>query len=254
MKLTTYYINLEKDVSRNNETVKELNKTNLKYRRFKGIDGKMVDIKKLLKKKIIYSFCSTCCTDKMIGCGMSHIFLYRHIKKYDKDKDYALILEDDILVTNPNLNYNKEIKDIIDKYNKKAPTWEIIRLHSMGLNIGSTAAYIINLKYIDKISSTKLYYHIDIQQTFQNNIINLNTLFNTRDNLIKYNNPISNIFLDNQKIGFYLNQHVIKIFETDICSYHIVMLFICVIILILILVNKKVGIKSQSSIFRNPIN
>ena len=229
MKFKTYYINLDKDQKRNEEMINELNKTNLNYERFSGIDGKIVDKKELVEKKLISPFCQTICTDKTIGCGISHILLYKHIKQYDKN-DYAIILEDDIQVINPELNYTKEIKKIIKTYNKQNPNWEIIRLHSFGFGIGSNAAIILNLNYIEQFSNTTLHYHIDIQQYLENNIIDLNILFNTKDYLIDYSIPFYNIFFDNQKIGFYMNNHILKIFEKIIYVYHIILFFIIVFI------------------------
>ena len=109
MKIKTYYINLDKDKKRNEEIINELNKTNLNYERFSGIDGSTIDKKELVKNKIISPFCQIICTDKMIGCGISHILLYKYIKQHDKNK-YVIILEHDIEVINPELNYTKEIK------------------------------------------------------------------------------------------------------------------------------------------------
>ena len=43
MKIKTYYINLNKDKKRNEEIINELNKTNLNYERFSGIDGSTID-------------------------------------------------------------------------------------------------------------------------------------------------------------------------------------------------------------------
>tara|TARA_B100000073_G_C23587432_1_gene514807 strand:- start:60 stop:842 length:783 start_codon:yes stop_codon:yes gene_type:complete len=233
MKFNTYYINLEKDKTRNEQTIQELKKTNLTYIRFQGIDGSSVDKKHLTNKKMISPFCKAICTNKTVGCGVSHLMLYNHIKDNDTN-DYALILEDDIIVTNPELNYHEEIENIIQEYNTKKPDWQIIRLHSMGFNMGSAAAQIIHLKYIDTFSSMKLYYHIDIQQSINYSIINLNTLFNTRDHEIIYNIPINNLFLDNQKIGFYLNNHICQIFNVIVRGYHILFFFVFVILYVIL--------------------
>ena len=64
MKIKTYYINLN-----NEEIINELNKTNLNYERFSGIDGSTIDKKEFVEKKIISPFCQIICTDKMIGCA-----------------------------------------------------------------------------------------------------------------------------------------------------------------------------------------
>ena len=229
MTFNTYYINLKQDKQRNQETIAELNKTNLIYQRFEGTDGNVIDRQKYLDEKIIYNFCKIICTNKTIGCGISHVLLYKHIQKYDKNK-FCLILEDDILVTNPELNYTQEINDIVNKYNIENPTWEIIRLHSFAFGMGSAAAQIINLKYIDKFAKTTLYYYNDIQQSFMHNIINLNFLFNTRDDLIHYNNLFYNIYFDNQKIGFYFKNHVFRIFNIIIRFYHVIFFLLFILL------------------------
>ena len=233
MKFNTYYINLEKDKSRNEQTIQELKKTNLTYERFQGIDGTSVDKQALIDEAIISPFCKSFCTNKTIGCGISHLMLYKHIKQNDTN-DYALILEDDIIVTNPELNYNEEIENIIYEYNTKKPNWQIIRLHSMGLHMGSAAAQIINLKYIDTFSCTTLYYHIDLQQTLCYSIVNLNILFDTRDNEIMYNIPINNTYIDNKKLGFYLNTHVCYLFNI-IYGYHVLFFLLFIVVYIAII-------------------
>ena len=215
MLFNTYYINMDKDISKNTQTIEELSKTDLSYQRFSGVDSKRINKRNLVESEIISPFCNNFCTDKTIGCGVSHIALYKHIQEHDKN-DFALILEDDILVSNSNVSYQKEINAIVEKYNNESPQWQIIRLHSMGLGFGSNAAEIINLKHISTFSNMTLHYHIDIQQSFNYHIINLNTLFDTRDHLIEYTNKINNVFFDNQKIGFYMNNHIFKLFDSII--------------------------------------
>lgn len=232
MTFHTYYINLENDNVRNENTIKELEKTNLHYQRFSAIDGKIVDKDDLVERKIISNVCKHFCTDKMIGCGVSHIMLYKHLQKTDTNK-FALILEDDILVTEPNLDYNEEITKIVNTYNVSTPAWNIIRLHSMGLNMGSNAAYVVNMNHIHELSSMMLQYHIDLQQSFLYKIINLNTLFNTRDHMIYYTYPHDNIYIDNQKVGFYMNSHSFQILHYMIMGYHVVYLIFILFLLYL---------------------
>jgi len=219
MKLKTFYINMNKDKIRNEEMIQELNKTNLDYERFCGYDGSLLDKNQLKKKGILSNFARLFNSNKMIGCAYSHIMLYKYIETLEID--YALILEDDILILNPELNYTKEITKLILNYNLLNPKWQIIRLHSMGFDLGSAAAYIISKNNIHELSNIRLYYHIDNQQSFQYNIIHLNTLFSTKDREIHYNNPFFNIFIQNQKIGFYLHQHCFHIFNKTIYGYHI---------------------------------
>ena len=234
MSFNTYYINLDNQPLRNRETKEELEKTNLMYIRFPGIDGSKVNKQSLVKDGYISSFCKSIGTSKMIGVGLSHIKLYEYIKENDTH-DYALILEDDILITNSSLDYRKEINDIVALYENKEPQWDIIRLHSMGYGMGSSAAYIVNLKHIEKLASMNLDYHIDIQQTLSYNVINLNTLFNTRDHMITYKNPIYNLFFDNQKIGFYVNNHAFLMFSYVVYFYHIFWVFVFIILFYIII-------------------
>lgn len=234
MSFNTYYINLDSQPLRNRETKEELEKTNLTYIRFPGIDGSNVNRQSLVNDGYLSSFCKSIGTPKMIGAGVSHIKLYEYIKENDTH-DYALILEDDILVTNPNLDYRKEINDIVALYQNKEPQWDIIRLHSMGNGIASAAAYIVNLKHIEKLTSMKLYYYSDIQQSFSYNIINLNTLFNTRDHMVVYNNPLYNVYIDNQKIGFYVNNAAFMIFSYVVYFYHIFWAFVFIILFYIII-------------------
>ena len=92
----TYYINMKKDKSRNDHTINTLNQTNLNYKRFEAIDGSQCKDTDYYKKKTNL-FCKLFSTDKMIGCGLSHIKLIEDI--YHKNNTpYALIFEDDILL------------------------------------------------------------------------------------------------------------------------------------------------------------
>ena len=148
---------------------------------------------------------------------MSHIKLNEEI--YHKNKTpYALILEDDILLLkDKNFDYNLEINKIINYYNLTSPKWDIIKLHSFFFGMGSAAAYIVNRKSMEKISKTKLNYHIDIQYNNFLNIIFHDNLFITKDIYTKYKTNIENLFLeDNQKIGFYLHSDALKLLNKSL--------------------------------------
>lgn len=225
----TYYINMKNDIVRNKEVINELSKTNLKYYRFNAINGKLENRNDSKYKNNSFIF-KKFATNKMFGTTNSHGLLYNLIKKNDKN-EFALILEDDIIVTNPELDYNKEINKIVNYYNILNPKWEIIRLHSFLYGAGSAAAQIINLKYIDKLTKYELHYHNDFQQTFLNNCINLNYLFTTKDNSITYKNYLFNKYFDNQKIGFYASQHIINLFNFDILLKHVIYLVLFLILL-----------------------
>ena len=225
MEFNTYYINLDRDTTRNESTIQELDKTNLTYQRFPGIDGRSADKYQLMRDNIISPFFKAIGTDKMIGCGSSHIMLYRLLEKTDSN-EIALVLEDDIIVDEPKLDYRNEIAKIVDECNIQTPDWDIIRLHSIFWGAGSAAAYIIRLKHIRKIASLKLHYHIDFQQNFQTKLVNRNGLFSTRDHLIQYKFPPYNVrgMGDSQKIGFYLGNQSGRLFDYTILYAHLVIL------------------------------
>eukprot|EP01084_Bolivina_argentea_P121805 215868_1 len=142
------------------------------------------------------AYCRHFCPFAMIGCGLSHYSLLKHIYNNDVN-EFALILEDDATpnnVTNNNLTH-QIINDII----KNAPIdWDVILLHCRGMCqydentynvgdiLGSAAAYLVKKQSIQKMIFDKLWYHIDCQQWFkQYRRINLykspNPLFITND-------------------------------------------------------------------------
>lgn len=227
---STYYINLPSDIERNASVIEELEKTNLKYNRYEGTYGK--NAKKCLSE---YNDRSTkmgqiICTPKTFGVGISHISLNKYILEND-DCQYALILEDDIIATEPGTDYNSRISEIITLYNNVRPDWDIIRLHSFFVGLGSCAAYVVNRKSMDKISKLKLEYHIDIQMNKEFNIVHTNELFTTKDILIHYNFKPFNYYLDNQKVGFYFHNHALNILGNDVKFLHILLFYLLVIYL-----------------------
>tara|TARA_Y100000389_G_scaffold169032_1_gene175039 strand:+ start:246 stop:1028 length:783 start_codon:yes stop_codon:yes gene_type:complete len=227
----TYYINMKKDKTKNDHIINTLNKTNLKYKRFEGIPGSQCKDTDYYKKKTNL-FCKLFSTDKIIGCGLTHIKLIEDI--YHKNNTpYAFIIEDDILLLkDKNFDYNYEINKIINYYNLTNPKWELIKLHSFHLGLGSTAAYIVNRKGMEKIVNTKLNYHIDIQfNNFLNVIIHEN-LFSTKDIYTDYEDIFQNYFIENnQKIGFYLNSHAIKLLNINLKFIHIIIYLIFLVTL-----------------------
>ena len=239
----TYYINLKNDKTRNKDMIKTLNKTNLKYKRFDGIDivqYKKQNINNYMNETNL--FCKLFSTNKIAGCGLSHIKLNQHLDKKSKHR-YALILEDDIVLIPKNkfLNYKYEINKIINYYTLTNPKWDIIKLHSFCKGLGSCAAYIVSKNGMKKISNITLNYHIDIQFNNLLNIIIHENLFHTKDIEINYKNTIENYFIDNQKIGFYLNSHAYKLFDKNIKYIHFCIINLLVILLIFSKKFKKIG-------------
>ena len=176
----TYVINLEQDKLKYEKIKKNLNDNNIVPKRFNAIYGKNV---KSEYDDHLTHYCKYTCPKSVIGCGLSHILLSRHLLNNDTN-EYALVLEDDAIVN------HKNIKDKINNIVNKSPKdWEIIILYCQGYckyydkkNLvkddkfikttyqGSFAAYLINKKGQEKLSKIKLNGHIDNQILFSNKI------------------------------------------------------------------------------------
>lgn len=102
----TYYINLKERIDRNSETILELNKLNIKGKRFNAI---------------IHN-------DGHIGCGKSHVELLK--LAINNNYPYIVIMEDDIKFMNP-LNTLHKLNNIV----KSNVNWDVILLG--GFNRGS---------------------------------------------------------------------------------------------------------------------
>lgn len=91
---------------------------------FEGINGKNVSLNE--KKNYTTYFWSIFGPDSAIGCAMSHIKLWEQLVK--SNKDYYLILEDDVIFDEISL------KSKIDSSIKNNPDFDIIYLGCLGSN------------------------------------------------------------------------------------------------------------------------
>lgn len=160
----TYVINLQQDKQKWNIMKQNLSKIGITPIRFNAIYGK----KHSLMDNKIDPICKMTCTNSIIGCGLSHIYLNDYIYN-NNDKEYALILEDDTI---PRCTVN-QIKETIKKYKD----YDAIMVYCQGfckdsiMNFyGSTAAYIVNKKGASFIRNLKLLTHIDVQLWNMSNI------------------------------------------------------------------------------------
>ena len=208
--MKTYVINLKNEDYRWKRTLKELKKVKIKPIRFEGINGNHKKYRNDLK---LTKYCNFFCTDKMIGVGLSHLYLAEYIHKNDKE-DYYLILEDDIKILNPK-TFTKDLKKNIKILKEK--NLDILLLFCQFLCnknygiYGSTAAYLISKNGIEKSINTKLNFHIDIIRNSKlYTIYNGDNLFGTYDPI--YNFPLLNYRIGNQNIGYWLNQDIIRFY------------------------------------------
>lgn len=244
----TYVINLEKDVNKWKNMVDNFRTTKLKLIRFNAIYGKQLSEEDMkFKEDHTTQQCDLICTDGMIGCGLSHIKLAKHIVKTDKN-DFSLILEDDVKPIIDNLKYR-----IIKLVNNTPKDWDIIKIYYHGfckkpnhplLICGSTAGYILSKKGAIKLSNIKLSYHID-WQIQQNKDIRI---YKSLKPYLKEDNSISDIAENNilnkidvfhingfNPISWYFNQVLFKI---PIINYHVTLLKICIILFSLRIIQK----------------
>lgn len=146
-------------------------KINDRITRFKAVNGLKLNINNLIKKNVLdknYKLAGPKNSNhakREIGCYLSHLNIYKKIKK-DNKNGYTLIFEDDFLVNSPDLK--DDIRKSIDKLNNKNIDFDYLYLGSNKINYGEhiidnlyyvnpkqhlfgTHAYVINNKKIDKI-------------------------------------------------------------------------------------------------------
>lgn len=182
-----FIINLDKDNERLKKSYKQLNYYNIKnYERYPAIYGAN------LSKDKLNSYTTTIgkiiASKSMIGCGISHINIWKNIIKEKISK--CLILEDDFILTDDFLN---KFNNIINKapvnydiifltnniiHNKNFKLYDINEYFYKQLFISQTVGYIITLngankilKYINKVS-----YHIDFELCISSLLYNFNII------------------------------------------------------------------------------
>lgn len=189
-----FIINLDKDADRYQECLKQIHKYNItNYERFPAVNGAILTEKE--KKNLTTDIGNIIASKSMIGCGTSHINIWKRIIKEGINK--TLVLEDDFifkdnfinkfnhyykycpenydilyLTDNPLHNKNIKIKDINDYYYKQ-------------LLVSQTVGYIISIEGARKILNhiNKITYHIDVELAFL-------SITNSNINIISLKDPL----------------------------------------------------------------
>ena len=236
-----FIINLDKDIDRLNNSYKQLNYYNINnYERYPAIYA--AEANKYELNTYTTNIGKIIASKTMIGCGMSHINIW---KKIVKDKiNTSLILEDDFILVDDFLN---KFNIIIDKapneydilfltsgqmHNKSLKFRDINEYFYKQIFISQTVGYIITLKgsekilkYIDKVS-----YHIDFQICMTSLFTDLDVIsvkerliyqtFETSSNINDRNYPliIDKLILYNNTFNYYYKVVLISIknFEINI--------------------------------------
>lgn len=120
----TFVINLEGDIDKWQNMQRECASVGLQCERYPGVDGSKMTTEK--KKNLLTSWCQTICTDSMIGCGLSHMGIWKTVA--DRGLSSALILEDDVYFA-PNFTH------VMNKVQSELPEdWDILYFGSMILS------------------------------------------------------------------------------------------------------------------------
>ena len=207
-----FIINLDKDNERIINSINQLEKYGItNYERYSAIYGTKLSNNEL--NNITTNIGKLLASRGMIGCGISHINLWKRIVREGIKK--TLILEDDFILKddflnkfNSIINKSPNIYDIIFLsaniiHNKNLKLYDIDDNYYKQLFISQTVGYIITLegaknilKYINKVS-----YHIDFELCFLSllrngiNIISIKEpliyqIFNTSNNTNNRHYPL----------------------------------------------------------------
>ena len=195
-------INLDKDVERMSNCINQLKKYNItNYERYSAIYGSK------LSKDEINSFTTNIgkliASYSIIGCGISHINIWKKIVKNGIKK--TLILEDDFILKddflnkfNTVINKSPNIYDIIFltaniTHNNNIKLYDIDENYYKQLIISQTLGYVITLegaqkllKYINKVS-----HHIDVEICIQSLLRNDLNIISLKEPLLYQSYNIS---------------------------------------------------------------
>lgn len=92
MRLHAFVVNLDKDRERLESAKKQLEGSSIPFSRFTGINGKRMSPDQIAT--IATERCASFCTPGMLGCGASHIGVWKEAAK--RRLDYVVVFEDDI--------------------------------------------------------------------------------------------------------------------------------------------------------------
>ena len=203
--LDMYVITLGKKERIKNIKEQEV-KINNRITRFNAVNGLKLDINELIKNDILDKnhilYKNINSAKKEIGCYLSHLNIYKKIKK-DNKKGYTIIFEDDFIVNSSNLK--DDVKKAINKLNNKNIDFDLLFLGNTKNNYGKnivdnlyyinlnnklygTYGYLVNNKNIDKIINNTNKIKLPIDKTIQK--LSYDKSFNTiliYPNIINYN-------------------------------------------------------------------
>ncbi len=174
-----FVINMEKDKNRLNNITEKCNKFNISFERFNGVDP--LELKKKDYDNDVSLFGKSFASFSMIGCGLSHLYLWRKIVNENIEK--SLIFEDDVIIKDDFYNVlHNTYKELPEKWNILYLTTTFLQNINKNFII-STSGYIITLqgaKDLLKYFNNKIHYHVDVSILFLNLIYDLKIYTTTK--------------------------------------------------------------------------
>lgn len=138
-----FVINLKTSVRRRKKTESQLNKLGLPFEIFEAVQGSALTKNEILSwyDANFYNDRPTYHTSGMVGCTLSHYFVYKRIVEQKIEK--ALILEDDMVLS-------KNLPALLNEISKKIRNDEIIMLFYQSyfpINLCATSAQSVKDKF-----------------------------------------------------------------------------------------------------------
>jgi len=257
-----FVINLDKDHERLQKFDSYMKTNNIKYERFKGIQGS-----KILHSDKLSDYCNTFCPDGMKGCALSHRSLWELM--IENGYTNIMIFEDDAVI---DTDFDRNFQDVWNHLPKDydivyfgclmgcsddsmlntmfkkisgIETEEINEYVQTSQGTAGTHGYMISLEGAKKFTSKPINWHIDSQilswiKTYDYTAysVNNNMVETSQNNSslsdsypILLNSILHNIKVNNLKhpttLDWLLNEQFIKLAYININAIMIILMIIC---------------------------
>lgn len=219
--MRTYLLTM--DPVRRDRTIRELDKAGIRPPQIVVVHG--VNGRETVRSEDLGHACRYFCTDKTVGCGISHIRIADMVAR--SKAPYALVVEDDIRAI-PGVTCMAAMDEARRRVSQTQPDWHIIKLHWTGFPrlhmSGSTGAYLLSDKGARILREQQLHWHIDLQFPYALNVVDGPLLWQTFD-------PQTPPIIGNMSWRFYASQHLFGFGGLVVT----VMQFLCVLAIVVIL-------------------
>lgn len=219
--MRTYLLTM--DPVRRDRTLEELAKAGISPAQIVVVHG--VNGRETVRNEDLGQACRYLCTDKMVGCGMSHIRIADMVAR--SEASYAFVVEDDVRAI-PGVTSMAAMEEARRRISQTQPDWHVIKLHWTGfphLHIsGSTGAYLLSNRGARILREQRVHWHIDLQFPYALNVVDGPLLWQTFD-------PQTPPIIGNMSWRFYASQHLFGFGGLVVT----VMQFLCVLAIVVLL-------------------